>query len=440
MEKRILTIILLAAALIRFGLLAVAWNTPERLITPDAQDYLELSASLAEEGAFSRDGLPEIIRTPGYPVFLLIARPFGAGGWRVVVILQIFLDLAVVALTYRLGIRLADGKAALVAAGFQAVAAVCIVASLRVLSDGLFAFLFLAAILLLIHHFQTGTWWMLLCSAALLGVACYVRAVGLAAVTICVIVLLFRPKRLARAGAFVGIVLVLLAPWILRNSVRANYVGFSSFAGDGAYHFAAPVVLCRAEGITIERARKKLTASLPSNPSAPRGFDNPSTLARQRRQRVWQVFAEYPGTFTKMHLEGSLAFWLPAAPQVLETVGWTTGQRGTRAVLLESGPGAAIQHYFQGNVVAMLWTAAMAIVLAVKYGGVGICLVGKVRGSISAAGVLAGLLVGTFALAGGLGSVPRYRLGIEPFLSVAAAVGILRCIQTVQRRKNHVRG
>ena len=81
MKSPVLQVILIAAAVVRFALLASAWNAPHRLLTPDSAGYAELSESLAEDAAFSRAGEAEVFRTPGYPVFLLLGRAFGKSWW-----------------------------------------------------------------------------------------------------------------------------------------------------------------------------------------------------------------------------------------------------------------------------------------------------------------------------------------------------------------------
>lgn len=64
-----------AAVLPRLGLLALAWGEPGLLVKADSEAYLQLARNLLEQGLFSADAAapfsPQVVRTPGFPVFLI---------------------------------------------------------------------------------------------------------------------------------------------------------------------------------------------------------------------------------------------------------------------------------------------------------------------------------------------------------------------------------
>lgn len=439
MRTRTLKFILVAAAVVRLGLLAGAWNAPQRLETPDSDDYIELSDRLARDATFARDGRPEVFRTPGYPFFLTVGAALGAGWWRVIVAVQIALDVLLVYLTFMLGTMLCSRRVGLIAAAFQAVAVVSIASSLRILSDGLFVCMLTLTILLLVHHFKTGRWWSLLSAAAMGGLACYVRPVGLSFCVLAAAVLLFRPRRFRRAGAFAAIVLMLIVPWVVRNAITADFIGFSSFASDSMFYYSAPAVVSEVEGISFDQAREKLERELQELSKDLDGRcvrESESILRAERRRITLRTLRAHPLTYARIHAVSGTAVWLPGITDVLEVLGVTTGQRGTLTVLHERGLPAAVKHYLDGKLWA-LWLCAPAIgLLGGKYVLAALCAAGRVRLRMGAAGWLILLTVAMFAFSGGPAATPRFRVPIEPLVSLAAGAGVVMVMDWRRRRRS----
>ncbi len=418
MKSPVLQVILIAAVVVRFALLASAWNAPHRLLTPDSVGYAELSESLTEDATFSRGGEAEVFRTPGYPVFLLLGRAFGKSWRPAVAMVQILLDVLLVYLTFRLGWLLCSKRVGLWAAAAQAVTSVSIAAGCRILSDGLFAAALTLTMLFLAHHFKTSKWWSLVTAACLAALGCYVRPIGLAFCLLAVIVLLLGKRRIRRAAAFAAIVAAAIAPWFVRNYVMADYVGFSSFASDSMYYYSAPSLISKVEGISLQEATGRIESELA-------GESNPT----KRRRRALEIVLAHPGAYAGIHLRGSLAFWLPGATDVLEVAGLTAGQRGTLAVLHERGLIAAARHYFQGNLIAAVLAIPMVALLAIKYFLAALCAISRLRFRMAAIGWLIMLTILTFALVGGPAATPRFRVAVAPLLSLAAGVGIVRLLE-----------
>ena len=439
MGTRALKAILICAAVIRLALLAGAWSSPARLETPDSRDYIELSDALVHDAAFGRDGQAEIFRTPGYPFFLIVGSLFGESWWKVVVPMQIALDVLLVYMTFLLGTLLWDQRAGLWAAAFQAVAAVSVAASLRILSDGLFAVLLTLSVLLGVHHFKTSKWWSLVGAAAAAGLGCYLRPVGLVFCLLMGLVLLARvfadKARLRSAAAFAGIVIAIVAPWVIRNRLAGDFTGFSSFTGDSMYFFAAPKVLARVRDIDPADARGQMRTEDEFRRTTALGAPTPGQAARYRRRRAREIIMDHPGLYAKIHLRGSAAVFLPGVTDVLEVAGVTTGQRGTLDVLHRSGVWAAVKHYLDGNMWALWVCIPAAIVLTVKYGFVLICAAGRARWRMGAGGWLILLTIVVFALAGGPAATPRFRIPIAPLLSVAAGAGAAMLRKRGQRKR-----
>jgi hypothetical protein len=417
-------VILVVAAVLRLGMFAAVWRAPARAMTPDSAGYLQLAANLADEGAFAQDDRPEIFRTPGYPLFLLPGVPFGDAGLRAVLGVQMLIDVLLVYLAYMLAAMLWGRRVGLWAAGFQALAPLAIASSVRLLSDSLFAMLLTLAVLLAVHHLKTRRWWSLVFSAVMFAGACYVRPVGVVACCVVAAMLLVQAGRRVRAAAFAGCVLALLAPWVVRNYVVADYAGFSSFAGDSMYYFSAPEVLARAEGSDIETERQRMRFFDETWQRTSERVPTPGQAADWRRREALDVILTHPLVYAEIHLRGCVGFFLPGIGDALEVLGVMAGQRGTLDVLHRRGPVEAARHYL-GDAAWAWWLCGAAIaVLAAKYALCLLCVFGGAPRRMGAGGWLILALVAAAALSGGPAATPRFRVPVEAMLSVLAAGGI----------------
>jgi hypothetical protein len=126
--------------------------------------------------------------------------------------------------------------------------------------------------------------------------------------------------------------------------------------------------------------------------------------------------------------------YLPGAPAVLETLGLTRGQRGTSDVLRREGLLAAVRHYFGDNASAIILAVPLVLLLLVKYlAAAG--LLRRVRLRMPAEVYLLLAVVAVTTLLPGPFGLPRYRVPIEPVLSVAAGAGIAAALAGGRSRR-----
>jgi len=549
-DIRLFGILLLALA-VRTAMLFSVFADVRRAATPDSRDYLALAWTMSDldryahrisPQPFEQIGVPftnsvpyggnqpEIFRTPGYPALLAgadrlepgfavvemgrLLRPWLSeppASLKIVLAFQLLLDLHLVLLTFFLGRALAGHGAGLLAALLQAISPLAAAASCRILTDGIFAFMLTAAVLLLLRHFRTGGWWSLLSAGLMMGAASYVRPVGLAFSAVMALVIICscrgtgrgtgvspmsstgilpvsstgvppvgfyspgraetalrlmggtpmprpeaasfaeategkRPRRLLRTLAFLAVVVACIAPWVVRNATVADYWGFSSFATDSMYWYSAAEIEARRQHLPVEEIRDQFRGaegwvyanSLQVGPrlhttTLPR-LRTAGALARYRWDKARAIILAHPWEFLDIHLRGDLAFWLPDATEALEVLGYTSGGKGTLDVLHRRGLVAAAKHYFGDNTTAVALAGVMVVILLVRYAGIVLCGLWRLRPHMSAAGWLCLLLVLTAWLLPGPANHPRFRVPVEPILSAAAAMGWLGLLQWRRRR------
>jgi len=442
-RRRYLLLILLLALASRAVLLSIAWRSDSAALTPDSAGYLTAAASLSTSGTFQRDGRPEIFRTPGYPLFLAACGVTGPLGYGIAQIVQVLFDVLLVYLTYRLAARLINPTAALLAAALQAVSVPAMLASVHILSDGLFSLIITATVVMLVRHLREKKWWLLVASAVLSAGAAYVRPVGFIVVPIVALVLL-GAKRLFSAVSYLLVFAVLAAPWFARNQRVAGYAGFSSFADYNLLYSEAADVRANIAGTSVERARQELHEIYEKRLQLSQTEPGSAEAIRLQGRIGREILRANPVTWAFVHLKTSGASLLPASTGILEMYGVTSGGRGALSVLHTRGPLAAAKYYFDSNPSAIVLILPEALMLIAKYLA---CLVFvllyplcfRKLGWDSNGLAIVLLTTAAFVVVAGPAATPRFRVPVEPLLNIAAAAGAILLTQYKQIRSASVR-
>lgn len=261
----------------------VIWKVrgPSGFLAPDSGAYLALAQSLLH-GSFSDNGIPHIIRTPGYPLLLVPAVAFGH-----ILVIGIFENLLLAVgsawLIWRIvGSLFPGSQASEWAVLLYCLEPVGFLNSVVVLSETLFCALLLLFIWLVIRFFNEPSYRRLLLAALTLGCATYARPVTLYLGVWLIPVFLLFPRRLPlvhrsfRTIIFLVVFASTLAPWVLRNAKAADYRGFSSISDLSLYFYSTAAVLAKLEHKSFTQEQEELGY-----------FDNQRYLQAHREQSTW---------------------------------------------------------------------------------------------------------------------------------------------------------
>ena len=281
----------------------------------DAGDYFSYAYNLRNFGVYSRDHLfaieqaaqprPDAVRTPGYPIALL---PFAdeVPSQKTIVditLMQALLGTLMIPLTCLLGRALLPAAWALLPTLLVAISPQLIVAGTFVLSETLFSFLFLAALVALIVQYQKPeSWRRALVSGALLGMAALTRPTLQYFLPCSLLVLIpMLPKELRwRQGiSLCAGFAIIFVPWLLRNQWTLGMVSDPTLAVGTILHGHYPDFMYR---------------NMPESLGYPYRFDprvqeisvNMATLLRE----LFARFREDPATYLRWYVWGKpIAFF-----------------------------------------------------------------------------------------------------------------------------------
>jgi 4-amino-4-deoxy-L-arabinose transferase-like glycosyltransferase len=430
-KLRILFIILGTALACRLAVLIAVWGNNSAVLGDDSWSYMEPAKNLLNSGAFWRGnettGQAEIMRTPGYPIFLLLCGLGQNFNYGFAQIAQVGLGVLIVYLTYLLGARLVNPTAGLWAAALQSVSIGSMLTSVWILSECLFSFLIAVALLLLVRHFQEGTWWLVPIAAVIIAAATYVRPIGVMLVPVVVAVLLYRPRRWTTAAEFAVIFAALVVPWYVRNHM-VGYDGFSSVGDQNLLWYEAPGVQAKIEGIPVKQAQQELKTFHSQKLQESNLRPDSGPAMKLGGEIAKKIILAHPWVWVRVHLITSLNAMLPASTGLLQALGITSGYKGTLALLQSEGLGAAVKSYFGGNLKAVFLMIPELLLLVIQYGlcGVfGFWMIRRYKLDWGRAGWLMTLTVLVFIFVTGPPAMPRFRVPVEPLLSVGAAAGLM---------------
>lgn len=423
---------LAAAAALRLTLLAATLaRTGTSVITSgDTASYQEPGRNLLFHFRFVTGVLPEIDRTPGYPLFLAAAS---LPGVVTAAVAQVILSALSVVLVWRLARAVFDDDGiALTAAWLFAFEPVSIIYSVRLLPETLFLVLLLLSLERLAVFLRGYSLRVLAAGGLWLAAATFVRPVSYylpAALGLGLFGMLLRVPGLRWKAPAVLLLSVLpwLAVWQTRNCLETGFGGFSSIVPRNLYFYQAAEIAARVEHRSFIEEQSSF------------GYpDEAAYLAQHPEQAGWsqarrvafmgaearRVLLAHPGTSLKVQMEGStVVAFTPCAADLLRLLG-AYPEGGPKRVVNEGPLRSAVR-----LAETQPWQAAlMAVLEAVLLGFYLLAVRGALLGCVrrEALWLLLGVSLYFVAVSGGAQAVGRYRLPVLPPVWIFAAAGLRR--------------
>jgi 4-amino-4-deoxy-L-arabinose transferase-like glycosyltransferase len=232
--------------------------------TPDTFTYIRPAEELLSHGRFYSNGLPELFRTPGYPLFLIPGILLGKVE-TITITLQIILNCLTTYLVFRVALTLfEDARIAAWGAFLYAVEPVSILYASKLLSETLCTFLTILFVYCLLKYFKTESLKILLLASLLLSISVYVRPAGYFLPIVIVVVLLAWSLKKRKAVLFAHTLSFLLCSfliiglWQLRNERETGYSGFSSVSDYNLYGYQAASVRAIQERVPYYEMQRSM--------------------------------------------------------------------------------------------------------------------------------------------------------------------------------------
>ena len=433
-------LLLLTAMSVRLLVLALASGFHDIgyfVATDDSHEYLGLAESLTE-GSFSKNGVPEVMRTPGYPLLValgvLAGHPIGF-----TVLLQVVLGGAAAVIVYALAVHVAtylglrdSRRVGLLAGLFYALDPLSVIFSSFLLSETLFTTLLIAHLFVLSKYFETGLMRFVALSGVFAAASAFVRPVAQYWPLVVVAVLLLhraptkqvdRPfTRFASALVFVMVTLTPLMLWAARNTYETGYSGFSA-AGDYGLYVSLGSSVANTHRNTFKQQVDMLAMR--------NGWTAAERYDYMRREGL-RVIVDRPLTYLAVHSRAILQSLTPAFSMYVEIYrpGYADASTWRR---LFGGASLRLRDYLPALPVYLL----VGLACATQYI---LALAGVRRSFLSGSGLNALLLASAayfLIMAGAVGDIAtaRMRHPAMPAICVLAGLGASAAMSSYWPRK-----
>jgi 4-amino-4-deoxy-L-arabinose transferase-like glycosyltransferase len=426
-------LIIVLVSRVLFALIIWKVSGPSGFFSPDTGSYLPDAQSLLH-GSFSNNGIPEIYRTPGYP--LLLAGAVALGHPVIVGLLENFLlSVASALLIWQITKHLCtDIRAAGWAVLLYCFEPLGLAYSEKLLTETLFSTLLLLFLWLLLRfYFTPGYKGLLFCSLAL-SASAYVRPVTLYLGLWLLSVLFLFPRsqprtlRVMRAVVFVIVFELTLLPWVIRMAKVGGYAGFSPASDFISYFYYSAAIRARLEHKSIEEVRDQMGYEW--NPAHELYFH------RHPEQRTWsdaqiyrfegsearKLISQHRLLYVWLHLKGCAVLMLdPGVTDLLKPLNLYREGSGLLSRLSDEGLIKSTWWFIRSNPAGGVLLVVLGAQLALYYL---FGLRGLFHIPTEPRMLLIWLLLYLILVSGGPAGLARYRLPIMSLVCIAAGAGI----------------
>ena len=443
MNKRIVRIAIMAF-LFRFMMFVFVFEYPERVVRPDTMSYLRPAMNMIDGHGFSGSErppfLPSAVRTPVYPFFIAGCYAMFGKNLLIIALIQVFIDTLTAALIYMWGLRLVSEPAARLGGIIYALSSEPAVHAVFILTETLFTFCLLSAMVTLsCYRVQHQRRW-LLSGGILLGITILIRPIALffpfAALLLLWMASPNKPRQFLTHGMiFLFAAVLVVTPWVMRNYWTIGLLKVSSISSYNLLFYNAVSLSADAQGISQAQARSALEERVTKELVALGWKDNESL--RTQLYATWgrKILLSAPFRYLYIHLKNDMNCLLPNITDFLELIGVTQGNKGTLSVLNQQGLAAAVNHYFEKNM-WLLWTILPFLaILGLIYVGAIIGIVIHILQKRWYSLMIVLLPLVYLLLLPGAASTPRFRVPAMPYICLLAGIGITAIMQRYRIRR-----
>jgi 4-amino-4-deoxy-L-arabinose transferase-like glycosyltransferase len=414
---------------------------------PDSQGYIEPALTILGHGSFGPPRDPNIVRTPGYPLF--IAGVFRLSGENIlhIIIGQVILTILIAYLIYRLSLFFFDEKMAILGSILYLLDMNSFFMSMLVYTETLFVVLSIAAFYYFARWYDKQNVTNALLVGLLISMATIVRPIlyyFFFIVLVFIVVRVWdRRSSVAHSAfqltAYIIPFLIIVGGWQYRNHTVAGTWEITSLTGQNMLYYHGASIYGKVKGIPFERAQKEVAELLPKQNYTP------DQWIQACKRKGFELIVNHPVQFLQGQLTGIVkTFVAPGVDglkhQLILDKPVSIGPDEFLLALMQKGLSTDFFRWLRLNYRRALLTIYQLVYLFIIYVGV-MCAVMlrkiTIRKGIPAASFRMHLIYILYmiALVPGIGSESRFRVPIMPLLIMFSSAGWVSFFRGGWRKK-----
>lgn len=269
--KVVFSAIFIPLTILHILIVIPAYQSPEVFTEIDSLQYLDLAYGLQSTGRYEGLTIPgiDLMRSPGYPLFLLLSLILGGGSLKLVPIFQLIILLASAGLISLIGVELGSRKAGVVGSIIYLLNPNAAFWSLMLLTETIAGFWLVLGIWFAVRYWNTGraSWLGLFGAALALGALTrpIMLPLGLSLAALLFIIEWVKYRNFRRSFTspmyFMISLLLLIIPWQLRNLSVHGHFSLSTVGESTFHNWIVANTLAKIEGITRNDASAMIANS-----------------------------------------------------------------------------------------------------------------------------------------------------------------------------------
>lgn len=434
--------ILTLAVIVRLFVLFPIFEHPERTIRKDTPSYSIIAENLVDGDGYSMCTSapyhPDLFRTPGYPLFLAGNYYLFGKQYFSVFCIQFLLDLFICLIVIKIGIRIFNKRAGILAGGLYALNPLSIVLIANATSEILFTFFYTSFLYLLLNS-KKETKKAVVTLGILWAIYTLIRPASLLLIfLIPTHILLFwdRVKFISLLYLLPGVLIVGI--WICRNYQISGITTISAVQQYNIYTYNANQIIAWKTG----EPEYKVRTALRNEINAEIGDDPMDCSDRYEgitlyQERGLEIIKQNIPVFVFLHLKSCLNNFIPPVNEIFNYHNILPKDRNTSSVLNQKGIIAAVEHYFGDKKYLIAFVSPFIIIHLLIIMGWLLGLFHLVKQNKWKFIFAFGIFSLYFLLISGAASVPRFAIPAVPSFVLLAGFYLDHFIR--KQVKNHLK-
>lgn len=279
------------------------------VLIADSTEYVNLAHNIIENKVFSLDKTspftPEYFRTPGYPIFLAFILLFFKSYYAASIV-NIILVALTAFLIYKIGDKIINSTAGLVASFLYIVNGSTIFYAITVMSDILFTFLIVLAVYLMFFVKTKKEFLLMFGAGLLIGFSVLVRTIGIFLPFLFLAYYFFINRKtisIKKLVLYLSVLVIgfgaVLTPWIVRNKIQSGFWSISSLGGINLFSYNVPFFLTYKNNQSLSESWDMLRSEVDESV-----IENGKDLKNSKKLMsvAMKHIKEDPFGYTKFHL------------------------------------------------------------------------------------------------------------------------------------------
>ncbi len=322
----------------------ISATEPTRIFSPDSYTYINSAHAMLQTGRFAvspgEPYQPQIMRTPGYPIFLAALFSIAGERYALIILIQIFFSLGTVYLTYHIAARVWNRKIGICAAILLSLDLASFISTHQILTETLFTSIFLLTLMVGMlcisqpHKLPYGcTFYSLL-----LALTTLIRPITYYGMVFSLFVFPIMWRRILECSyaKIFRLLCFLLLPWTLiiggwhvRNYAVAGITEISGIQNYNLLFYRGAGIVAQRDNISFDEAQQSLGYGHYTD-IHPETQDWLIAQLNQRWKReALSLFKKHPFLLLKIQIWGMVKLLFgPAETTLLDYLGYESGTTG----------------------------------------------------------------------------------------------------------------